>query len=584
MNRMDREIDAVLLEVLWNRLISIVNEQAAALIHASFTTVVREAGDLSAGVFDVAGNMLAQAVTGTPGHINTMANCVRDFVRAYPIETLKPGDSLLTNDPWIASGHLHDITVVTPAFHNGRGIGWFANTCHAMDIGGRTMGADAREVFEEGLHIPIMKLFREGEVNRDLIEIVRANVRVPDPVVGDLYAQQAGNDVGAAKLVEMMQEYDLGDLEGLSDLILSRSEEATRQAIAEIPNGIYHDEVEIDGFDHPLKIRIAVTVQDRDLIVDYAGSSPQVDRGINVVYNYTHAYTTYPLKCAISPNVPNNEGSFRPVTVRAPEGSILNAQFPCAVGARHLIGHFLSQAVFGALALAIPERVIADGSAGLWNTQFEGYDRAGRMFSYIFFSAGGMGARPGTDGISATAFPSGIKGVPAEAIESVSPVMMLKRELRVDSGGAGKYRGGLGQEMVLKVDSGRPALHSCMYDRTRCAARGFMGGLDGEAGQVVLSDGTRPHPKGKYELQPGQAVILRLPGGGGFYPPWERDPERVLEDVRQGRVSPEAAREAYGVVVDCERWEVDVEETEALRREMREGAAESPAWDGGEGR
>ena len=447
------KIDAVLLEVLWNRLISIVNEQAAALMHASFTTVVREAGDLSAGVFNRGGDMIAQAVTGTPGHINTMATCVRHFVKAHPIDTLQSGDSLLTNDPWLGSGHLHDITVVTPVFHNGRGVGWFANTCHAMDIGGRTLGADAREVFEEGLHIPIMFLFRAGQVNQDLLEIVRSNVRTPDSVVGDLYAQQAGNDVGGAKLVEMMAEYDLADIEALATLILDRSESATRDAIMQVTNGTYRDEVMVDGFDHPLKIAISLQVNDRDLVVDYAGSSPQVNRGINVVYNYTHAYTTYPLACSISPAVPNNEGSFRPVRVKAPEGCILNAQFPCAVGARHLIGHFLSQAVFGALSQAIPDRVLADGSAGLWNTQLEGHDRDGRMFAYIFFSAGGMGARPLADGLSATAFPSGIKGVPAEVIEAVSPVLLLKRALRPDSGGAGKYRGGLGQEMVLQMDT-----------------------------------------------------------------------------------------------------------------------------------
>jgi N-methylhydantoinase B len=550
MNRAKREIDAVLLEVLWNRLISIVNEQAAALMHASFTTVVREAGDLSAGVFDAEGNMLAQAVTGTPGHINTMPNCVRKMAETFPLGSLSPGDSLITNNPWLSSGHLHDITVVTPVFRGGRGIGWFANTCHAMDIGGRTMGADAREVFEEGLHIPMMKLFSRGEVNRDLIHIVRANVRVPDPVVGDLYAQQAGNDVGAVKLVEMMEEYDLDDLGALSDLILSRSEEAAREAIAQIPDGTYRDEVEIDGFDRLLTIRIAVTVRDRDLLVDYAGSSPQVDRGINVVYNYTQAYTTYPLMVAISPEVPANEGGFRPVTVTAPEGSILNTTFPSAVGARHLIGHFLSQAVFRALSQAIPDRVNADGSAGLWNTQFEGYDRDGRMFAFIFFSAGGMGARPTSDGLSATAFPSGIQGVPVEMIESVPPVRVLKRALRRDSGGGGRFRGGLGQEMELKIDSDRPALHSPMYDRCRCPARGLLGGNDGAPGEVILSDGTRPHPKTKYLLQPDQSVTLRLPGGGGYGPVEERDPRQVLEDVRQGRVSPEAAREVYGVAMD----------------------------------
>lgn len=560
------KIDAILLEVLWDRLISIVNEQAAALMHASFTTVVREAGDLSAGVFDAQGNMLAQAVTGTPGHINTMANCVRDhIVPAYPIDTLQPGDSLITNDPWLASGHLHDLTVITPVFYQGRGIGWFANTCHAMDIGGRTLGADAHEVFEEGLHIPVMKLFRAGQINEDLMRIVQANVRVPDQVVGDIYAQQAGNDVGAAKLIEMMAEYNLTDLNTVSDLILTRSEAAMRDAIEAIPNGTYHSEVDIDGFDHPLKIRLTLTIQDRDLIADYAGSSPQVDRGINVVYNYTHAYTTYPLKCAISPNIPNNEGSFRPITVKAPEGSIVNCRYPVAVGARHLIGHFLSQPIFGALAQAIPDRVIADGSAGLWNTQLEGEDREGNVFAYIYFSAGGMGARPTMDGLSATAFPSGIKGVPAEVIESVSPVLMRKRALRPDSGGPGKFRGGLGQEMILQMNTDKPVLHSCMYDRTQFPARGFLGGEDGAPGELLLSDGMHPHPKRKYRLQPGQTLTLRLPGGGGFYPPWERNPAHVLNDVRQGLVSPEAALEQYGVVIDVEQWSVD-EAATAQRR------------------
>ena len=571
----ERKIDPILLEVLWNRLISIVNEQAAALMHASFTTVVREAEDLSAGVFDAQGNMLAQAVTGTPGHINTMANCVRDIVvPAHPIDTLQSGDTLITNDPWHSSGHLFDLTVVTPVFYHGRGVGWFASTCHAMDIGGQTMGADAREVFEEGLYIPLMKLFRAGEANEDLFQIIRANVRVPDQVVGDLYAQQAGNEVGTAKLILMMAEYDLDDLKALSELILTRSEEVMRDAIEAIPDGIYHSAVEIDGFDHPLKIRVAVTVQDRDLIVDYDGSSPQVDRGINVVYNYTHAYTTYPLKCAISPQIPNNEGSFRPITVKAPKGSILNCTFPSAVGARHIIGHFLSQPLFGALADVIPNQVIADGSSGLWITQLEGEDEDGRLFAYIFFSAGGMGARPTMDGLSATAFPSGIKGVPAEVIETVSPVLMRRRALRSDSGGPGKYRGGLGQEMVLQMLTNRPVLHSCIYDRTQFPARGFLGGQKGTVGELFLSDGTRLHPKRKYFLQPDQTVTLRLPGGGGFYPPIDRDPMQVLQDVRQEVVSPESALADYGVVIDMEKWEVDERKTILQREIMGHGKHE----------
>jgi N-methylhydantoinase B len=287
-------IDSILLEVLWKRLISIVDEQAAALIHSSFTTLVREAGDLSAGVFDAQGRMLAQAVTGTPGHINTMANCVRDHVvRLFPIDMLQPGDTLITNDPWMASGHKFDLTVVTPVFYKGKGIGWFASTCHAMDIGGLTMGGDATELFEEGLAIPLMKLFKAGEPNEELLDIVRANVRVPDEVIGDIYAQQAGNVVGSRKLIEMMMEYQLDTLDELSDLILDRTEKGLRDAIEKIPNGIYQSEVTIDGFDDPVTIHCKVIVGDRDVLVDFDGTSPQIKRGINVVMNYTHAYTTY---------------------------------------------------------------------------------------------------------------------------------------------------------------------------------------------------------------------------------------------------------------------------------------------------
>ena len=441
--------DPITLEVLWNRLISIVNEQAAALMHASFTTVVREAGDLSAGVFDEQGNMLAQAVTGTPGHINTMATCVRHFLREYPLAVLREGDTLITNDPWIASGHYHDFTVVTPVFHRGRAVGLFANTCHVMDIGGRVLGADANSVYEEGLAIPIMKLVDRGRINEDLIKIIGANVRVPEPVLGDIHAMIAANEVGGKKLIEMMQDYGLSDLDGLSAAIIERSEFSMRAAIRLISDGIYRHQIEVDGFEKPILIKLVLTVKDDQMIADYAGSSPQSSRGINVVYNYTHAYTTYPIKCSVSPDVPNNEGSFRPVTVVAPEGCILNCKRPAAVGARHIIGHFLSAAVFGALSHVLPDQVVAEGSQGLWVTQFDGLDERGEQFCYVFFSSGGTGARPNKDGLSATAFPSGIQGVPVELVESVSPLFLECRELIQDSGGAGKFRGGLGQRMVL---------------------------------------------------------------------------------------------------------------------------------------
>ncbi len=562
-------IDPITLEVIWSRLISVVDEQAAALIHSSFTTVVREAGDLSAGVFDRSGNMIAQSVTGTPGHINTMANCVRKYVVPnYSIDSLNPGDTLITNDPWEASGHLFDLTIVSPVFYRGRGVAWFANTCHAVDIGGATMGGDARSLYEEGLAIPLMKLFKGGEANQELFDIIRANVRVPDQVIGDIYAQEVGNQVGARKLIEMLEEYDLPDIEEVSAQILDRTEAAVRAAIRKLPDGAYRNTITIDGFDQPLTIACAIVVDGDALCVDYAGSSPQVDRGINVVLNYTHAYTTYTLMAALAQGIPNNEGAFRPIEVRAPVGSILNCTRPAPVSARHLIGHFVSQPLLTALSAVVPEQIIANGSAGLWNTMMDGMDENGREFAYVFFSAGGMGAAHDRDGLSATAFPSGIMGVPVEAIETAAPLLMHRRELRADSGGPGTYRGGLGQVMELEIITGSPANHSCMYDRTGNPAEGLRGGAAGAAGDVRLSDGSRPHPKSHYVLQPGQRVLLKLPGGGGFGAPLERAPERVLHDLRQGYISAAAAERDYGVVIDADTMTIDEAATTALRKEL----------------
>ncbi len=559
-------IDPISLEILWNRLISIVNEQAVALQNASFTTVVREAGDLSAGVFDVHGNMIAQAVTGTPGHINTMAMAVRHFLKEYPWNLLEDGDSLISNDPWLTSGHLNDFTVVTPIFRHGQPLALFANTCHAVDVGGRMLGADARQVFEEGIYVPILKLFRAGQPNRDLFRLVKQNVRTPELVEGDLMAQVGCNEVGREKLLAFMDEYDFPSLEQLSEAILSTSEKAMREAISQLPQGTFSHEIRTDGFDESIIVKIAVTVKGSELFVDYAGTSPQCDRGINVPLAYSIAYTTYPLKCAISPHVPNNEGSFRPIHISAPEGSILNCTFPAPVGGRHIIGHFLSTAVFGALAHVIPEQVLADGAANIWITQFTGKDAAGKSFTYVFFSSGGMGARPDKDGISATAFPSGIQGVPAEIIENVSPLMMEKRALVPDSGGPGKFRGGLGQEMVISVRTNEPVIHSAMYDRIKSPALGFAGGKNGGLGDFFLSDGTRPHPKAQYRLLPAQKVTLRLSGGAGFYNPLERDPELVRQDVLNGYISLQAAREEYGVAL-TEGLVIDPAETKRLREQ-----------------
>ena len=501
-------LDPILLEVLWNRLVSVVEEQARALMRTSFTSVVREAGDLSAGLFDRRGRMVAQAVTGTPGHVNAMATSAHHFLEAFPVETLEPGDALVTNHPWQTSGHLNDFTVLTPIFRDEELVAFFGNCCHALDLGGRGFGADGRQVYEEGLFVPISRLFVGGEPNEELLRIVRANVRTPFEVVGDLYAQAGSNEVGGARLLEMMEEFDLPDIESLSDEVCSRSEAAMRKAISGLPDGVYEHETYSDGFDEPIRLAVAVRVEGNELTVDYEGSSPQSERGINVVLNYTAAYTTFGIKCAISPDVPNNDGSFRPIHVTAPEGSILNALHPAPVGGRHIIGHFLPGLVHGALAQVIPERVLAEGAANLWNTQITGQKEDGEPFTYVYFSGGGMGARPESDGLSATAFPSGIRGVPAEVIESISPVVMHKRELRPDSEGAGRHRGGFGQEMEVGVrgaDGGQPWILSAMYDRTKFPAPGMLGGEDGAAGSVSTASGEQLHPKRQQRIRPASA-------------------------------------------------------------------------------
>lgn len=571
-------IDPIQLEVMWNRLISVVNEQATALMRTSFTSIVREAGDLSAGVFDVRGNMIAQAVTGTPGHINAMATCIRHFLAVYPPHELRPGDVLITNDPQKTSGHLHDFTVITPVFRGDDLVGFFGNTCHVLDIGGIGLSTDARSVYEEGLFVPITKLYDRGEPNHELLKILAANVRAPEPVLGDIHAQAAGNDVGAARLIEFMDEFGLSSLDDLAAEIVGRSERAMRAAIAELPDGVYENEVFSDGYEEPVRLHVTITKRGDELLVDYSGSSPESKRGINVVLNYTHAYTTYALKCALAPDVPNNEGSFRPVTVTAPPRSILHALPPAPVSARHIIGHFLPGVVFGALAKAIPDRVMAEGAANIWNLQFTGYDLLDRPFTYVWFACGGTGARPTKDGLHATAFPSGIAGVPAEVIEQLSPVIVHTREIRAGSAGPGRYRGGCGQTLRLSVRTSRPFTFSPLFDRVHHPAAGYAGGKPGATAVIELSTGERIERKGARELDPGTLITLHLPGGGGFYDPLTRDPALVLDDVRNGIVSVEEARQQYGVVVTPDGREVDQAATRNLRAATSGQAGMPQTW------
>ena len=530
--------DPVTLEVCWNRLIGVVNEQATALQRTSFTSIVREAGDLSAGVFDRRGLMVAQAVTGTPGHINSMALAMKHFLAAYPLETLAPGDVLITNDPWKTSGHLNDVTICTPVFHGDDLVAFFASTCHTADIGGHPLSAQARDVFEEGLQIPIMKLYEAGRPNETLVRMIRENVRLPEMVMGDFHAQIAGGAVGGERLLEFMAEFGLARLEPLADEIMGRTERAMREAIRALRPGVYEHAVVSDGFDEPITIRVRCEVRDDELRIDYTGSSPASPRGVNVVMNYTEAYTTYGAKVIVSPDVPNNDGAFRPLRITAPEGSILNAKRPLPVAARHVIGHFLPHVLAGALGQAVPERVMAEGSANIWGINVTGQNRDGEPFVYFWVSSGGTGARAIKDGLSATAFPSGVLGTPVEVTEHLAPLLIERKALREGSGGAGKYRGGLGQVIAFRGRTDAPFTVSVLCDRTRRPAAGFLGGQPGALGEVLF-DGVRPvNPKAEQIVAPGTLVEIRLPGGGGYGPPEERDPDLIAADIREGYVTP----------------------------------------------
>ncbi len=563
-------------QIMWSRLIAVVEEQAQTMLRTAFSTSVREAGDLSAGVFDRHGRMLAQAVTGTPGHVNSMANAVTHFLDVFPLAGMKPGDHYITNDPWLTSGHLHDITVVTPSFYRREAVGLFANTIHVVDIGGLGMGPDGRQVFEEGLAIPIMPLARAGRMNEDLLNMVRANVREPLQVEGDIYACAASNDEGSRRLIEMMDEFEIANLDRLGDTIVDASREATLARIRALPVGTYRNSLTMDGYDKPLELNAALTISKDGIHVDFDGTTPASNYGINVVYNYCLAYTAYGVKCLVAPEVPNNAGSLAPITVAAPDGCVLNVKRPWPVAARHTVGHMLPDVVFGCLHQVMPRGVPAEGASSLWNPQIfgggslvdgveEGTDaNALPQFSTVIFHCGGAGARPEKDGLSATAFPSGVRTIPVEATESVAPVVFYRREFRDGSGGAGKFRGGLGQVIELGGAEATPIALLCNFERVRNPARGRNKGRPGAPGTVSLRSGRPIRPKGRQTVPVRDAIRLELPGGGGFGDAHTRDPQRVLDDVLDGLITAEEARRDYAVAIDA-RGRLDPVETKRLR-------------------
>ncbi len=526
------------MQVMWNRLISVVEEQAMTLLRTAFSTSVREAGDLSAGVFDPEGRMLAQAVTGTPGHVNTMAEAVPHFIAEIGRDNMFPGDTYVTNDPWKGTGHLHDITMVSPSFKGDRLVGFFACTAHVVDVGGRGFGADGKSVYEEGIQIPIVKFAERGVVNHFLVQMLRANVREANQVVGDFYSLAACNDVGHRRLIAMMEEIGLESLDALGEFIFSRTDAAVRERIAELPRGAWGNRLLTDGYDSPVRLACTVTIAET-VNVDFAGTGPVSRHGINVPIIYTKAYASYALKCVVAPDIPNNWASLAPFTVSSPV-NILNAERPAPVSVRHVIGHMVPDLVLGALAQALPGKVLAEGAAALWNIHMSVRPVAGgqgRRAEILMFNSGGMGARPALDGLSATAFPSGVMTMPIEATEQTGPVVIWRKELRPDSGGDGEFRGGLGQEIEIEPLPGHEFDFSAMFDRVGHAARGRNGGQAGAPGVVALDDGTVLKPKGWQHVPSGRRLKLSLPGGGGYGDPVRRDAAARANDISKGYVS-----------------------------------------------
>ena len=563
-------------QIQWNRLLAVVEEQAQVLIRTAFSTSAREAGDISAGVYDTQGRMLAQAVTGTPGHVNAMAASVNHFLAKFPVDTMEEGDVFFTNDPWLGTGHLNDFTVVTPTFKNGKVVGLFACTTHVADIGGRGFGPDGRQVYEEGIRLPIMPLAKKGEMLRHVLDIIAVNVRNPVEVEGDLYSLVACNEVGSRRLLEMMDEFGMASVDPLAAHIIEASIAGMKAEIEKLPPGVYKNAMRIDGYERPVDLVATMTIGDGKIAVDFDGTSPVSAYGINVPMSYTDAYASFGVRCVVGNRVPNNAGSLGMVKITAPEGCILNAPEPCAVTARHVIGQMLPDVMLGCLNQVIPDQVPAEGTSCLWNPVLMGGhgvvdvfddggpDQRGRAFAMNTFHTGGTGARPAKDGLNATAFPSGVRNTPVEINETIAPLVFWKKEYRPDSGGAGEYRGGTGQIMEVGHAEDAPFAISSMFDRIEHPPRGRNGGNGGAKGVISVKDKTVLKGKGRQTIPSGERLLLEMPGGGGLGDPKARPAEQVAADVLNGMVSAEAARDQYGVVVSADGT-IDKAATETLR-------------------
>ncbi|MBC7781675.1 MAG: hydantoinase B/oxoprolinase family protein [Proteobacteria bacterium] len=534
----DRTFDPVLLEILWTRLRSIVDEAAKAIVRTSFSTLSNEANDFSCVLTDSRGLSIAQNTGSIPSFIATLPATVRHFLRELGAETMRPGDVLITNNPWQGTGHLNDITIVKPIFVGGQLVAFSSTTAHVPDIGGRIRSAEAREVFEEGFHIPLMHLIRAGEVDETLLKLLRTNVRTPEQTQGDVFAQVAANELMEARLVATMADYGLTGIDRLADELYARSEQAMRAAIAAVPDGIYRYTMRTDGIEVPFVFAAAVHVRGDSILVDFAGTSPQQPRAINCVLAYTYAMTAFAIKAALLPNLPNNEGMFRPIAIDAPEGSLLNPRFPASVGGRSSTGHYVPTVVLGALEQVIPERVMAGAGSPLWNLTLAGVRAsgpdAGKPFASVLFFNGGMGGTATQDGESALSWPSNISSTPCEITERDSPLFTIHKRLVPGSGGRGQFRGGLGQEVLMQNRHPTPIAVIFLAERLREPAPGMHGGEAGGRGDVQVNGQSLADSKRQIILHTGDTVQMRTPGGGGFGEPARRSAAAIARDITLG--------------------------------------------------
>lgn len=530
--------DPVALEILWTRLVAFADEAAATLVRTSFSPIVRESNDFSCVVFDAAGNAIAENTLGIPSFNMTISRTLQHVLARRPPGDWSPGDVVITNDPWLATGHLPDTTILMPVFAGDRLVGWTGSSAHMADMGGSIWSTDTREVYEEGIRIPPLPLFRAGEPNEELLEVLRANVRLPEQVVGDVMAQVAAGRISSQRLVELAEEIGPDELDEVAREVCARSEASMRAAIAAIPDGDYGGALDLDGDEGPIHLEATLRVRGDELEVDYTGSSDEVATSVNTVLNYTEAYTCYPLKCALDPTTPRNEGSYRPIRVVAPEGSVVNPRRRVAVNARHIVGHCLFAVCYQALAEVVPEKIVADcGSAPSLLVVMSGTWPDRRPFTSILFVNGGMGARHDSDGLATTSFPSNVACGSMESIEATAPVRVWRKELVPGSGGAGRFRGGLGQEVEIELLSPFPATLSILVERTQHAPAGLFGGGPGRPSAVELNGEPLVPVRGRRTLRPGDRLRVVYAGGGGFGDPGERAPEAVAADLEAGYVS-----------------------------------------------